>query len=188
MHLVVISYPSRLDVRFEETAFAVHAHRGQPGRVFRRCQHPNQLRELAGDFPERVRLLDLVGHGAPGKLTLGDADAVTPDPSSWHLLEALGEHLAPDADVRLLGCDTGTLQQGYDVLRGLSRALEGRTVWGATAMLLSSDWCAEGLLPTTAAEYLVSSRTLVAPAAKRWRKRPPPDEEESVARVAAGGL
>jgi Domain of unknown function (DUF4347) len=188
VHLVVISYPSRLDVRFEEAAFAVHARRGQPGRAFRRCQHPLQLRELVGDFPEKVRLLDLMGHGAPGKLMLGDVDAVTPDPSSWGLLAALGEHLAPDAEVRLLGCDTGALQQGYDVLRGLSQALGGRTVWGATAILVSGDWCAEGLLPATAAEYLVSSRTLSAPVAKRWRTGLPPDGEVPVAGAAAGGL
>lgn len=177
MHLTLISYPRSMDPRLEAAAFAA---RPDPAphpksRVFGRCQHPAQLRELLASHRRRVRLLDLVGHGRPGTLHLGSGPAVTPDPGSWSLLAALDPYLHPEAELRLLGCDTGTGREGFEVLRGVS-ALLGRTIWGTVSLLYSADWGELGLKEEVARGLLVSSAGLEAPVTKRRRFGDPPGE------------
>ena len=170
MHLTLISYPRSMDPRLEAAAFAA---RPDPAphpksRVFGRCQHPAQLRELLASHRRRVRLLDLVGHGRPGTLHLGSGPAVTPDPGSWSLLAGLDPYLHPQAELRLLGCATGTGQEGFEVLRGVS-ALLGRPVWGTVSLLYSADWGELGLKEEVARDLLVSSAGLDVPVPARRR-------------------
>jgi len=172
MHLTVISYCSVLDVGFEHVALVVDARRDLGRRAFARCQRPSQLLNAVAPFGRTIRTLDLHGHGAPGRMTLGDDLLVDTRPATWKVMAELDPFLAPDASIRLLACLTAAGEPGFRLLHGLSKALRGRAVFGSIADLSHHDFGPSGFRRDVAARWLVSSRSLRSPVAERRRTGP----------------
>lgn len=158
LSLAIVSYPSSLEPVFE--AIAVRLARDlAPGFAVERCQHPDDVPFLAQRWQRRgyaITRLDLYGHGAGGAFALGDELLFASDGTGYGRARALGPRLAPGAQVRLLGCRTGTVAalprpgtrrlSGPQLLRDLERLLRrGRTAWGTTGFLRPEHFGARGL-------------------------------------------
>src|SRR4051812_19357475 len=100
--LLIISYPPKPADVLESIVFRLCAPDcGITGFGF--CPSPDALAAVVGRLSAGVLVdrLDVVGHGAPGVLRLGDED-LGPE-----VLEELAGHLNDDATLRLLGCQSG---------------------------------------------------------------------------------
>ena len=74
LHLIIVSYPSRLDGTLEEIAQTL-ARGATHARVVERAQLASDLRFLLRLWHLRdreIRTVDLVGHGGGGRFKLGD--------------------------------------------------------------------------------------------------------------------
>jgi len=172
MHLTVISYCETLDLVFEHVALIANPLVAPEKHAFVRCQRPAQLYNAVASIGRPVRLLDLYGHGAPGKLRLGDKELLDVRPRTWKVVAELEPLLAPDARIRLLGCNSAVGEGGFRLLHGLSAALSGRLVLGMTADIWYQDFGPSGIRRQVAARWLVSSKALRAPIAQRRRSDP----------------
>nr|WP_254623742.1 DUF4347 domain-containing protein [Myxococcus sp. CA033] len=173
MHLTIIAYASRLDWDIERAVFRVDG-RSDPLRRFARCQERSQLQwivnEVVNESNQKVARLDIFGHGKSGTLTLGDQgqEVVTQHEASWDLFPDLktDDLLTDNAEVRLLGCDTGTLAEGRAVLEGLEAKLskggKTRTVWGSLASIAHSDFGPEGFREEVASKFLRTASRMSA--------------------------
>jgi hypothetical protein len=159
--LAIISYPSRLEETFERMAARCAPGIGA-GFALERCQEPPEVLFLANRWKNRgysIERLDLYGHGDGGRFRLGDGLLFASDGTGYHLARRLGPTLAPRADLRLLGCRTGTSRRGLPfsgpkLLRDLERLLgRGRRAWGTTGSIGPAQ-CGPGGL-TDAAEALL---------------------------------
>jgi hypothetical protein len=131
--LHVVSYRARLEPLFEGLALRLAA----AGEVVERCQDPEDVVDLARFWRYRGRSivrLDLYGHGAPGRFSMGDAILFGADGTGYGLARRLGPQLAKEGTLRLLGCNTGDVASkvwsGRRLLQELSERLGGREVWG----------------------------------------------------------
>ncbi len=164
VHLTVISYPMRPSSTFEDVAFAVDPATDEASKTlfaFARCHEPSALPGVVAQFgTKKVKRLDLYGHGDSGKLRLGESLLVGPGNTAWDVIRQLKDQLADNATVRLVGCFTGTCDQGRDALRKLSEELE-LEVWGTNAIIYRRDFSRTGLRPDVAESYLVSTKHLI---------------------------
>ncbi|MBZ4400958.1 MULTISPECIES: DUF4347 domain-containing protein [unclassified Myxococcus] len=177
-HLTVVSYTRDFQTLFETIADVIEL-REQPHdqkvprrpptshALVERCQYWQNLPNIALNVGRPIDLLDLVGHGSSEEFELGDdtflVSAVEP-PGVIAILKRLKPHLAPDAQIRLLGCGTGVGESGLKMLKNVSRALE-REVFGTTVELLSTDFVPGGLSEEFTSAWLYSSRNDVPTAA-----------------------
>lgn len=125
-----------------------------PGFVLERCQQPDEVPDLARLWKRRGRRLlrvDLVGHGAGGTLHLGDGPLFAADGTGFGVAKRLRGALAPDAELRLLGCRTAerhrsSARDGVAMLRALEQILGvRRRVVGTTAELRLEHFTGGGL-------------------------------------------
>jgi len=154
IHLAIVSYPAQLDATLEEIAQTLA--RGVDGtRVLERAQAHSDLRFLVRQWHLRQRevvTLDLIGHGAAGRLALGDELLFASDGTGLELADELAPFLSPRARVRLLGCGVGNVQSGGFDGGTLLRALEcrlgaQRRVFAPTRALTTRDYLPSGLTP-----------------------------------------
>lgn len=161
MHVTVISYTAQLDPGFEEVALrAVDG----PGRRFLRAQRPSELVYALAAIRQPIVRLDLYGHGAPGRLRLGDEVLVDADAAASGWLQGARASLAQAATLRLLGCETALGARGTRLLQTLADILDVE-VQGATGDLLPADFGPGGLLEETALRLLISARPTARSAA-----------------------
>ncbi|MCY0997642.1 hypothetical protein OWM54_10885 [Myxococcus sp. MISCRS1] len=177
MHLTIIGYSAIQDREIEPVIFRVDGF-SNPRRRFARCQTVEALKPLVEEVVYRagpLSRLDIYGHGSAGSLTLGDEgqEVVTPDEKTWENILGLSDLLDDTAEVRLLGCETGTLAAGRRVLRGLQEKLstgtKRRTVWGAIAALDYPDFGPEGFSPEVARQFLISGGMVKNPLISLYR-------------------
>ncbi|MCP3164398.1 DUF4347 domain-containing protein [Myxococcus qinghaiensis] len=177
MHLTIIGYSAIQDREIEPVIFRVDGF-SNPRRRFARCQTVAALKPLVQEVVNRagpLSRLDIFGHGAAGSLTLGDVgqEVVTQDEATWTNILGLDDLLDDTAEVRLLGCNTGTEALGRRVLRGLQEKLstgtKRRTVWGAIAALDYPDFGPEGLRREVARQFLISGGMVNNPLISLYR-------------------
>jgi hypothetical protein len=159
MHLTIISYPSTLTPVFEDAARRMDGFTHPRQNSVDRCQRPVQLVQAVANVATlygKVSLLDLFGHGRPGVLVLGDGGGG--EMTVEEVLPLVAGYLQPDAQVRLLGCETGLGEPGHAMLCRISAALGGRTVWGTNSPISGYDFGPDGFLEEVARKVLVSSR------------------------------
>lgn len=163
LHLIVVSYPSTLDATLEEIAHTL-ARGATDRRVVERAQAHTDLRYLVRLWHLRRRavvLLDLIGHGAPGRFKLGD-ELLVDDQQDLAALSAVAPFLAPRATVRLLGCGVARGPHERPDLRVLRRVAAAfgpeHRVLATTRTLFTIDYGQGGLRPA-AARTLVCSPT-----------------------------
>ncbi len=155
LHLIIISYPSRLDAHLEEIARKV-ARGVSEARVVERAQRSSDLRFLIRRWHLRdrdVRTVDLVGHGSAGRFKLGDEILFDSDGRGLEVIEELTPWLSPRASLRLLGCDVanharrpqGTWDGSALLAKLAGRLGAGRRVLAPTGPLYSSDYDDHGL-------------------------------------------
>lgn len=163
LHLIIVSYPSRLDATLEEIAHTL-ARGVTERRVVERAQAHSDLRFLVRLWHLRhraVERLDLIGHGGPGRFKLGD-ELLVSDDKGLEALSAVSPFLAPRATVRLLGCGVARgprERPDLNVLRRVAAALgPGHRVLSTTRTLFTIDYRPSGLRPS-AARSLVCSPT-----------------------------
>jgi hypothetical protein len=153
--LILVSYPARLEVSFEQAVERLARGTG-PDLVLERCQQPKDALFLARRWKRRGRSivrLDLVGHGDGGRFQLGDGLLFASDGTGYELARALGQQLAPAGVLRLLGCRTAlepvlTRLSGARLLADLQRLLgRQRRVLGTTGYLGPGHWGPGDLTP-----------------------------------------
>lgn len=170
LHLIIVSYPSRLDATLEEIAHTL-ARGATQARVVERAQEHSDLRFLVRQWHLRdrdVRTLDLVGHGSGGRFQLGDEVLFSSEGAGLDLVAELRPFLSERATMRLLGCavaerDTPINAMGTFDGRSLMRQLEARLgaqrrVLAPSRPLFTIDYGADGL-SAQARRSLVSSTT-----------------------------
>lgn len=161
LHLIIVSYPSRLDATLEEIAHTLI--RGASARrVVERAQEPSDVRFLVRQWHLRdrdVRTLDLIGHGGPGKFKLGD-ELLFGEGSGLELIDEWRPWLPARATLRLLGCSVaGEEPEGHELLSKVaSRLSPGSRVVAPTRALFTIDYAAGGLT-SRASRCLKSSTT-----------------------------
>lgn len=137
--LAIVSYPRFLDAFFEEVCERLL--RGAPaGFVLERCQEPDEVPDLARRWKRRGRRLlrvDLLGHGAGGLLHLGDGPLFAADGTGYGLARRLRGALAPDAELRLLGCRTGERHWARD-LDGAAMLRDSKKLLGVRRRVLGT--------------------------------------------------
>jgi hypothetical protein len=172
MHLTIISYPSSVDDSIEDAVSRIDGCSDPASRSVARCDQLGEVSEKVKNIvyafnpPKLVRRLDLYGHGHPGSITIGDTESIDTEADSifWQDLEELQGALLPNADVRLLGCDTGACTKGFELIRTLAHRLgQQRVVWAPRAVITWSDFGPQGFKEEVASRYLVSSRDLSRP-------------------------
>ncbi|MFY1825822.1 DUF4347 domain-containing protein [Myxococcus fulvus] len=177
MHLTIVGYSAIQDREIEPVIFRVDGF-SNPLRKFARCQRVDKLEPLVREVVNRAGLLsrlDIFGHGSAGSLTLGDEgqEVVTKDETTWTNILGLDDLLDDTAEVRLLGCNTGTGDLGRRVLRGLEEKLstgtKRRTVWGAIAALDYPDFGPDGFRPEVARQFLISGGMMKNPLISLYR-------------------
>jgi hypothetical protein len=145
---------------FEALTLALTRSAG-PDFVVERCQDPDDVLFLARQWKRRgydIVRLDLHGHGAGGEFQLGDELLFSSDGTGYGRARRLGPQLARGAEVRLLGCRTGseplmakadgTRRSGARLLRDLEGLLRGaRRVWGTTDFIGVRHVGSRGLTP-----------------------------------------
>jgi hypothetical protein len=170
LHLIIVSYPSRLDATLEEIAHTLARGAGAE-RVVERAQQPSDLRFLIRQWHLRdrdVRTVDLVGHGGGGRFKLGDELLFASDGTGLELMDELKPFLSERATLRLLGCavaqkdtpldDSGSFDGGA-LMRQLEARLGGRRrVLAPTRVLFTIDYDVHGLSPR-ASRSLAGSTT-----------------------------
>lgn len=161
LHLIIVSYPSRLDATLEEIAHTL-IRGANARRVVERAQEPSDVRFLIRLWHLRdreVRQVDLVGHGGPGKFKLGDA-LLFGEGSGLSLVDEWRPFLSTRATLRLLGCSVaGEEPGGHELLSQVaSRLSRSSRVVAPTRALFTIDYCASGLTPR-ASRCLKSSTT-----------------------------
>lgn len=155
VHLTVIAYPSNLQSVFEAVVLRA---RPDARHRFARCQRPGQLRQVLANVGAPVGLLDVYGHGAPGRLQLGDGMLLDGSTRAIRTLRAvIDPYLAAAAPVRLLACNTAAGAIGREALHRLASVL-GRPVLGTTRAPVPSDFGPSGLRATAARSLLTCAR------------------------------
>ena len=152
LHLIIVSYPSRLDATLEEIAHTL-ARGATDDRVVERAQDASDVRYLVRlwHFRDReVRTIDLVGHGSSGQFKLGDELLFGSDGTGLHWLDEWRPYLSEQVTLRLLGCSVGgrgsNASAGRTLLKQLDARLGGRRrVLAPTRALMSIDYETGGL-------------------------------------------
>ncbi|GMU06382.1 DUF4347 domain-containing protein [Corallococcus caeni] len=184
MHLTLVSYPSSVDTEIENAVPRMDGWSAPRERAVARCDEPAEILDRVkhtvhrSGRPSFIQRLDVFGHGHPGSLTLGDPGGprgITrkTDSDFWRDLQELETCLTPDAQVRLLGCDTGVGLDGFTLVKELAKRLE-RVVLAPRAEIRWSDFGSTGFDDELARKYLVSSQTLTAPVSALLREGPVP--------------
>ncbi len=152
LHLMVISYPSRRESLFE--AMTLHFAKLVCDHFkLERCQDGDDVLDIANRWKKklhRIRTLDLFGHGAGGRFSLGDSILFASDGTGYPLAKKLGGQLADDGALRLLGCRTALVEQGVSarstrfsgpkLLADVTRLLgKQRVAWGSTGYIGTRD-------------------------------------------------
>ena len=155
LHLIIVSYPSRLDATLEEIAHTL-ARGANDERVIERAQEASDIRFLIRLWHLRdrdVRTVDLIGHGGGGRFKLGDELLFTSEGTGLELADEWAPFLSERATLRLLGCsvatrDDATSFDGGELL-GLLEARLGarRRVLAPTRALFTIDYGTGGLSP-----------------------------------------
>lgn len=165
LHLIIVSYPSRLDATLEEIARTL-AQGTNEERVVARAQAHSDVRYLVRLWHLRqreVHTLDLVGHGDGGRFKLGDELLFGGDGAGLELVEAWKPFLSERATLRLLGCAVGGrrgTKDGKKLLAELDARLGGRRrALAPTRALFTIDYGAGGLSPR-AERSLAGSRSI----------------------------
>lgn len=186
MHLTLVSYPSSVDTDIEDAVPRMDGWSAPLCRAVARCDEPGEVLDRVKhivhgfDRPILLQRLDLYGHGHPGSLTLGDPGDprcinLKTDSAFWRDLKELGKCLAPNAHVRLLGCDTGACLAGFRLIKELAMRLgQERVVWAPRTDIAWSDFGFDGFKEELARQYLVSSQTLTEPVPSVSRPGPVP--------------
>ena len=155
LHLIIVSYPSRLDATLEEIAHTL-ARGANEERVIARAQVASDIRFLIRLWHLRdrdVRTVDLIGHGGGGRFKLGDELLFTSEGTGLDLAEEWAPFLSERATLRLLGCSVATRDEarafdGRDLLHRLETRLGGRRrVLAPTRALFTIDYGEQGLSP-----------------------------------------
>ncbi|MBN1204922.1 MAG: DUF4347 domain-containing protein [Myxococcaceae bacterium] len=143
-HLTVISYCQVMQPLFEGIILRVRP--GGSHEVIR-CQRGADLYEKILNFGrDEITLLDLVGHGGEDHFHFGDdKEFVKSGQEPPVELKNLDGILPKDARIRLLGCKTGAGKQGLAMIQAVSRALNGREVFGVTTYLSAVDFDETGM-------------------------------------------
>lgn len=165
LHLIIVSYPSRLDATLEQIAHSL-ARGANDGRVVERAQRPADVRFLIKLWHFRgheVRTVDLVGHGGAGRFKLGDELLFASDGTGLERVEGWKPFLSEHATLRLLGCTVALPgkkgRDGRALLRQLDARLgAGRRALAPTRMLRPADYLT-GRLSTGARRSLEGSTT-----------------------------
>lgn len=174
LHLIIVSYPSRLDGTLEEIAHTV-ARGANEARVVERAQEASDIRFLVRQWHLRdrdVRTVDLVGHGGGGRFKLGDELLFTSEGVGVELADEWAPFLSERATLRLLGCsvaekDEARAFDGHELIHRLERRLGARRrVLAPTRALFTIDYGIDGL-SRRAQRSLVGSTT---PRRKHGRK------------------
>lgn len=174
LHLIIVSYPSRLDATLEEIAHTL-ARGATEERVVERAQQASDIRFLVRQWHLRdrnVRLVDLVGHGGGGRFKLGDELLFTSDGTGLELADQWAPFLSERATLRLLGCsvaekDEARAFDGRELMHRLEQRLGARRrVLAPTRALFTIDYGTGGLSPR-ARRSLAGSTT---PRRKHGRK------------------
>lgn len=135
LRLMVVSYPRRLSEVFERSVMYLARHVGPTFRV-ERCQEPKEVPWLVRQWRKRghdVTRLEFLGHGKAGAFSLGDGMFIDDAGKGLDAFAELGEELAEDARVNLLGCRVAAHGEAK-WLTPFERALGGRrTLWGAAS-------------------------------------------------------
>ncbi len=171
MHLTIFAYYSSINGTIENAVPRVDGWSAPACRAIKRCEAPkdvlptvkNAVRDAGARYLEK---LDIYGHGRPGVLILSTGKKIewAPESKFWIDLEELGEWLSPTAHVRLIGCDTGTCQKGFDLVKALaSRLGKERVVSAPRATINPDDFVYYGLKEEVARDYLVASHQLTSP-------------------------
>lgn len=180
MHLTVFSYPPEPDPFLDPAVFAVQPNRSG-GHIFGRCSAMIQLPELIRRAALKVTLLDLVGHNDGGIFRLGHEPVLQRGEQVPQELKDYLSELSEDATVRILGCETGTDEDGGALLQSLSEIL-GKPVIGTKCVLFAHDFSTNGLKPDLEKKgWLVSTQE---PRRTVFRRVPrtyiPPEGEEGL--------
>lgn len=155
LHLIIVSYPSRLDATLEKIAHTLARGAGEE-RVVERAQQASDVRYLIKlwHFRDReVHTVDLVGHGGGGRFKLGDELLFASDGTGLELVDGWTPFLSERATLRLLGCSVAsesnsTAFDGPSLLQQLDARLGGqRRALAPTRTLFSIDYRADGLSP-----------------------------------------
>lgn len=157
LHLIIISYPSRLDATLEEIAHTL-ARGSTEDRVVERAQRASDVRFLIRQWHLRdreLRTVDLVGHGGAGRLQLGDELLFASDGTGLEHAEQWRPFLHERATLRLLGCAVATRErplserQTFDgrlLLKRLEARLgERRRALAPSVPLFAFDYGPQGL-------------------------------------------
>ncbi len=154
LHLIIVSYPSRLDATLEEIAHTI-ARGANEERVVERAQdHANVLHFIRlWHLRDRdVQEVDLIGHGAGGRFKLGDEVMFASDGTGLELIEQWKPYLSERATLRLLGCSVAAADSrtfdGQMLLKQIDARLGGsRRVLAPNRTLFNVDYGASGLEP-----------------------------------------
>lgn len=180
MHLTIFAYYSSINGTIENAVPRVDGWSVPAYRVIKRCAVPGDIlptvkNAVVDAGVSWLEKLDCYGHGRPGSLILS-ADRMidwTPQSDFWVKLAELRQWLSPTAHVRLLGCDTGTSQEGFDLIKELARELgEQRVVSAPRSTINYEDFTSYGFKEEVARECLVSSDTLTGPVEGLLRPSP----------------
>jgi hypothetical protein len=153
LHLIIVSYPSRLDATLEEIAHTL-ARGANDERVIERAQEASDIRFHLRRWHLRdrdVRTMDLVGHGGGGRFKLGDELLFTSAGTGLHLAREWAPFLSARATLRLLGCSVAAKDEarafdGRDLVRQLELRLGSRRrVLAPSRALFTIDYRPDGL-------------------------------------------
>jgi hypothetical protein len=116
--ILVISYPQKLSEVFDRIVFRLCRGDCAPRRAFGFCDDSGALEEVVRRLSHGMMVdrLDILGHGAPGVVMLGDKEL---DPAAVNALAQKGL-LNRNARIRLLGCQSGLGAEGKRFVRKLS--------------------------------------------------------------------
>jgi len=160
IHLLIIAKHTPDDREMEQAAAL--AQETENFRV-RRCPSPSELiptvREVVAITKQKIDVLDLYGHGSPGRQRMGREILFDRDRTGLDIAEALRPFLTADARVRLLGCRTGLYEEGRTLLKSLHAAFGGTAIVQGTLkrVLSRRDIDAGGFLPDREDMWLFSS-------------------------------
>ena len=151
LHLIIVSYPSRLDATLESIAHSL-ARGAHEERVIERAQEASDIRFHLRQWHLRdrdVHTMDLVGHGGGGRFQLGDELLFSSEGTGLELAEVWAPFLTTRATLRLLGCSVAQKDDAFDgrkLVRALERRLGGRRrVLAPTRALFTIDYRPDGL-------------------------------------------
>lgn len=172
LRLMVVSYPRRLDVVFERSVLSLARHVGPAFRV-ERCQQPNEVPWLVRQWRKRghdVTRLEFLAHGKAGAFSMGDGMLLDDTGTGLDTFEELGEELAEDARVNLLGCRVAA-QGEAKWLAPFERALGAkRTLWGAASWVSHVAFMHGPITAEAEATLVRAGRTLATPEKRHPRR------------------